>query len=386
LRRDDWLAPGLDASASVFGTLQAQRFSDRRDEAGVGFQDRDDTTVSAGGNATATYEIDARHSGAFFTELAHERFSPRNEVQPEPDGPDQERLRWTGAFQDIVQVVPELAALVPSIRYEHLEDDVTASFSPAGMPVGRKTISHDLWGGGLGLQVTPLDWMELKGNLGRYQRAPNFSELFGASVGIIGNPQLDPETVVTRDVGFALSPDNLPAWVDTARCEYSYFDNDADDLINLVFSSFAFARAQNIGAASIKGHELVVGFGLLDRVSFDLNYTQQNAKDRSNEVTYRGKQLPYRPQDELYGRVEAYDALGKLYYEYNFIGSNRLTRSGLRDKVGQRSIHTAGLALNAADWLTLRVEARNLSDSQIEDVANYPLPGRSFFGSVMAQF
>jgi len=387
LNREDFVAENLDASAALFGTYQVQRFVDKKNETGLGRQDRDDTTVNVGVNATATYAVSPAHEGALFSELSHETFSPRNEVQTRPDGPEQKRLRWTLAFQDSVTLLPDLILLVPSVRYEHLDDDVTGSFTPAGMPLGRDTVARDLWGAAIGMRVLPSSWLTLKGNIGRYQRAPSFSELFGNSAGVIGNPKLDPETALNRDIGFILQPDMLPAWVDVLL-EYAYFDNDVDDLITLVYSTFPFARAQNIGAARIRGHEVVLSSHLLDFVSFDLNYTHQDAEDRGKDALKQGKQLPFRPQDELYTRIELDHDLGEIYYEFNFIGSNSLTRAALfdRDRVGERSIHTAGVAFNATAWLTFRFEGRNLSDNHIKDVANYPLPGRSFFGSATAQF
>lgn len=387
LSREDFVTGGIDASAALFGTYQVQRFVDKRNETGLGIQDRNDSTVNVGANATATYAISASHTGALFSELAHETFSPRNEVQTRPAGPEQERLRWTLAFQDSVWLLPDFLLLLPSIRYEHLDDDVTASFTTAGMPLGRESVARDLWGAGIGMQVAPSAWLTIKGNIGRYQRAPSFSELFGNNAGVIGNPQLDPETALNRDIGFILVPDTMPSWADV-RFEYSYFNNDVDDLITLVFSNFPFARAQNVGAARIRGHEVVLNSDLFDFVSFNLNYTHQDAEDRGKNVLRNGEQLPLRPRDELYTRVDLHAPLGGVFYEFNFIGSNRLTGAGLfdRDLVDQRSIHSAGIALNATDWLTLRFVGRNLSDNQIEDVANYPLPGRSLFGSATAQF
>jgi len=387
LYRDGFLSDAIDISTTIFGTYELQRFVDKKGQLGRGSQDRDDSTVTVGSNTSATYAISPAHTATWFSELAHETFSPRNESQVRPNEPDQTRLRYAFAFQDDAWLVPDLVLVNPTIRYEHYDDNVSASFTPAGMPQGADSASHNLWSGNLGVRVAPLEWLAFKANLGRYERAPNFSELFGNGVGIVGNPTLKPETAINRDIGFALTSLELP-WSADARFEYAYFDNDIDDLITLVQVSPARARAVNIGAARIRGHEVVFNAHLLDHLSLDLNYTHMNAKDQSDEAIYKGSSLPFRPEDEIYSRVEVYGPLGKVYYEFNYIGSNRLTRRALFpwDRVGERTIHTAGIALNATDWLTLRFEGRNLSDNQIRDVANYPLPGRSFFGSATATF
>lgn len=386
LQRRQLLAGALDASATVFGIYSNEQFSDKLGRTGRGFQDRDDDTVSVGASSAFTCLATPAHTADLFSELSHEAFKPRNEVQARPGGPEQRRLRWSLAFQDQASLLGQRLLVVPSIRYERIEDDVTASFTPAGEPMGRETTTHDLWGAGLGLQVALFEGAAIKANLGRYQRAPNFSELFGNGASVRGNPALDPETAINRDIGFVLSRDGLP-WNGRGRVEYAYFHNDHNELIALVQTSPTVARAQNIGGARIRGHELVLNLDLLSRVAADLNYTHQEAEDRSSDATFRGQRLPFRPADELYWRLTLYGAPGKLYHEINFVGSNYTRRLNIdRNRVDARTIHTAGFAFDPASWLTLRFEARNLTDNVIRDVADFPLPGRSFFGSVAVRF
>ena len=51
-----------------------------------------------------------------------------------------------------------------------------------------------------------------------------------------------------------------------------------------------------------------------------------------------------------------------------------------------RSIHTLGLTVRPRVWLSLNFEARNLTDDRIRDIADFPLPGRSFSGTVHVWF
>ena len=170
---------------------------------------------------------------------------------------------------------------------------------------------------------------------------------------------------------------------DSARAEYAYFNNDVDDAIVLVESSTQVAKPFNVGAARLRGHELAITATSFSHVTTTLNYTHQDAENRSAAAggNYRGKQLPGRPVDELYTRLELFNTLGAVYYEFNYIGDNFLDQINFRH-VASRDLHSLGFAVRASALLTLRFEARNLTANQVSDVFGSPLPGRAFFGTV----
>src|SRR5207249_4535001 len=143
----------------------------------------------------------------------------------------------------------------------------------------------------------------LLANLGRWAREPDLSELFGTQGVVVGNPGLRPEIAFNRDAGFRL---RLPPAGPLAQLalEYAFFDNQVDDLIILVQKSQLKARSENVTAASVRGHEVSLGGRLFGRFALSANYTHQDARD-DGEVTFlRGKQLPGRPADEAFGRLE----------------------------------------------------------------------------------
>ena len=113
---------------------------------------------------------------------------------------------------------------------------------------------------------------------------------------------------------------------------------------------------------------------------------QQDTDNRSRVVPrYAGKQLPERPADELYTRVELFSERGRAYYEFNFVSGNFLDQINF-DLVPSRGVHTIGAAYRIVEPVTMSVEARNLTDNRISDVAGFPLPGRAFFGTVAVKF
>ncbi len=375
----------LDLSATAFGIYDRQHFQDPHGELFGVNEDSLNQTALIGGNTGGTWYLAESNAASWFAELSHEQFSPRNELTTPAALPDQNRLRLTTALQDQAGFFSERLLLVPTVRFEHIDDTVSASFTPAGLPEGGSVSrGRDLWSPSLGAQLR-LGWgLALKGNIGRFERAPNFSELFGNRGFVRGNPALVPEKGINRDVGVTGSWEGV-AGLDEVRFEYAYFDNDTDQLIVLVQTSQEFFRPLNIGAARVRGHELSLHGSWRKRVSIDANYTYQDAENRGLRPEHRGRQLPGRPRHELYVRPEIHGGWGRVYYELSVVSGNFLDLANF-DEVPSRDIHTLGFAWNATAQLTLGLEARNITDNQISDLTGFPLPGRSFFGTATVRF
>ncbi len=76
-------------------------------------------------------------------------------------------------------------------------------------------------------------------------------------------------------------------------------------------NSQSTARAENIGAASIKGYEVSwSGFGLAHLRLYG-NYTFQDAKDTSDTFS-RGNTLPGRPGHEVHQGLELFNEYGEF--------------------------------------------------------------------------
>src|SRR5262249_55817875 len=148
-----------------------------------------------------------------------------------------------------------------------------------------------------------------------------------------------------------------------------------------------FASPVNVSGARIRGHELTLQGGFARHLEVDLNYTHQDPENRSRLAGghYLGKQLPGRPADELYARLQVFNTLGKLYYEFNQVSGTFLDQVNF-EQVPSRDTHTLGAAWHAAERLTVSFEARNLTDNQITDFFGFPLPGRAYFGTVTLKF
>ena len=355
------------------------------DLGGIRQNRQDDTTLFGADTTLRSYRLPKQVLSAF-TELSHETFAGSNAAATDAprNEPDQKRFHAAAALQDEIDPFAGRLLVVPTIRYEHLRDDVKATQPDFPVNGTSGTVDHDLWSPSIGAEWRLLSPLSLKGNFGRFQRAPSFSELFGNRGTVRGNPDLRPETGLNGDIGLVASWSG-PPWLDALRLEYAYFASDVDDAIVLVQTSPTVFTPRNVGGARIRGHELVLHGTLLRHLGLDLNYTHQDAEDQSDSPLLRGKQLPGRPQNELYTRLELFGPLGRLFYEFNFVSGN-FTDAANFNEVPSRDVHTIGFTARPRDWLAVTFEARNVTDNQISDVGGFPLPGRSFFGTVKVHF
>lgn len=386
LASDGLLADAVDASATLFGIYERDGLEDKDSppELGLARQDRRDENTLVGGNLDGTYWLLAQHPIGWFAELSYEWFEGFNAAESGSlrNEPEQNRLTVSIAAQPQIELLDGRILLVPSSRYDHLLDSVSELPRTSTVPAGPRETKHlDLYNPAIGAQVVLLPQVRLRGNLGRYQRAPTFLELFGNRGIVRGNPDLDPEEAINRDVGLVVDVDRI-AWLRDVHLEYAYFNNDIDDVIVLVQVSQDAFRPRNLGKARIRGHEVTLRTTLLDHLSLSLNYTNQDPEIRSG--SQKGNQLPGRPADELYLRTELFNRLGRLFYEFNLVGGNFVGEANLH-RVPTRKIHTLGITSSTPSWLTVGFEARNVTDDQISDVLDFPLPGLSFFATVRAR-
>jgi iron complex outermembrane receptor protein len=361
----------LDLKGGAYYLFYNERFQDREGEIAFVPQETDNRIESIGGNLLFHSPVGDHQEGYLFLEFRRETFRPFDEFATPPAGPESSRHGGVVAAQEDLYFFQDRFTLSPALRYESVRDD----FEPIASGSEDFIIPY------IGAKFRLLEGLDLRGNIGRYFRAPTFIELFGNSGAILGNDELRSEEGINRDVGFRWDRPWGP-WSSFA-IEYAYFENDIENLIAFIQNSQQTLIAINIGSADIRGHELMLQ-GKLWRLGASFNYTHQDALNTSASFL-GGKYLPGRAQDELYLRVETAFRHLKPFYEFDFIGSNFLDEGNLI-LLRRRSIHNAGITFYPKKELSLTAEAKNLTDEQMEDVLGFPLPGRSYYGTAQYKF
>jgi len=379
---------GLEASSYLL--YQDQRFRDPQGEIALVPEDVEQQTTAGGLQVLFRGALGAHHIPGLFLAGSGERFAQHDRLGPPSPG-DSVRLHATLAGEDEVLLLDDRLSLVPGLRWEVFRDNFAGGAGPPATPASVQV--RDFFSPHFGMRAEPVPGLTLLANVGRYAREPNLEELFGNRGVVVGNPQLRPEVAFNRDVGFHLELPDLPHVVTRAALEYAYFDNTIDDLIVLVQNSQNIVQPQNVTQAHVTGHELVVRGRLAERLGLVANYTHERARDVGDVPFLHGKQLPGRPADEAYARLELgwsrahplpFDRAaplwpGRLFFDINIIADNFLDQANVRH-VAQRTIYGVGAEVSLPlPGVRVAVELKNAGDDRTRDVLGFPLPGRALF-------
>jgi iron complex outermembrane receptor protein len=384
--RDD-LGAGGRLHAQLFLSAQRDRFHDPDHEIGALAAETDDTTVSTGGTLTASRPLAAWLRGSAMGEARRETFQPIDHLEATPVGvPAERRVAAAGVELDLWWRRLDLD-LIPTARIEAVRDvvsgrDALFQRQRAASP----PVTHLLPILRLGLARPLTARVTLKANAGRYGRVPSFLELYGDTGPLLGNPLLRPERGWNGDLGAEVQAGG-------ARLSFhgrsTVFAARVDDLIEWVPLSYAQARVENLGRANIYGLEQDLALGLGGHVRLTGQATYLEARDASDVLYRRGKQLPLRPRYHAYLRPELRRLLDRHGVSLGAYLEGDLRAGAFSDDANltalpDRLLIGAGLTIDVSRArMRLTLSAKNLTDSRALDLPWYPLPGRSVFASLM---
>jgi len=353
--------PNLDANAQVFHRWDRSRYRDPMPTF-LAPIDSDNRNQSVGTRAGLSYAAPlgwTQHALSGGTELRYDLLDAK-------DMRDRSR-RTVGVFlQDEVRFLAGRVRVIPAVRF-----DDTEGFDGEWMPR-------------VGAIVRLLPWLEIKSNVERAYRVPNFDELYFDEGTIRGNPNLAPEDSLDYDVGFAVTWERLWFVRDT-WLEFALFRREIEDSIQFQVINNGVVAAANTGEATIEGLELSGGIGLFDWLRFSGNWTLLDAEEDAT-----GAPLPGRADSEYLLRLEVGpgDRSVRIVVERSHTSAIPVTTSGRTRLVDRRTLYNATFAVDVAqlpwfdEWipgrmLLVSVTGRNLTDASVRDALFYPQPGRT---------
>ena len=392
LVRPEMEVPGLAggrllARVAADYTRYREEFDDPRGLISLSGRNVDDValTGSLGAEAGLVLAASSRQAISFLASRRAETADLEDLTQSGPNGRGTASRRTTTVtLEDQISFGSDRFLINPSLRHERY--DSTFRTGPAGGVVldlpddGRTT-------GKVGFRLKAGGALSVKGNVGRFLRLPDLTELFGNRGSVLGNPALRPESGRSMDLGLAIDvrrPDG--ALLRQAHLEATLFETIADDLIQFISNSQGTVKALNLNRARIRGLELSMALALGPRFTGSLNATHQEPIDTSGRYT-DGKVLPGRPQDEVGASAALEVGPGRLMYEFTYVGRNFTDPTNTPGAaLPARFLHDLGYRVRLRRGLQGTIEIKNVADEPTRDVARFPLPGRSIHGRLSWEF
>ncbi len=378
------------AEAALFGPLGRGRagyrikahlsrvkdeYRDRSGEVGLGRQHDRNITQGSGLRGEVNALLSGQSLFSAFVTARRESFAPDDLLRPSSRLLRSRRLALAAGTEAEVPLGQQIT-FNAGIQAEGLDDRFfnRKDFAPSAVLPSRNN-GEILWGYRLGATLDLGMGFALKAHTGRYQRAPNFFELFGDRGAVIGNTDLVSEQGHNRDLGLVFRHSADGAGLVSA--EAVYYRNRVKDLIRFIHNSQRVSRPHNLGRALLHGVETRMAVRLLPTLALRGNYAYQRAENHTPFSFERGNDLPNAPRHRLNARLSHHQGRAELYGEISRESRHFLDRANLRS-VSVRALYNLGGNVSLTNGISLSLELRNLTDNQVADLWGYPLPGRSY--------
>lgn len=221
-------------------------------------------------------------------------------------------------------------------------------------------------------------------------RVPTFNDMYYQRM---GNTSLDPEKA--HEYNFGITWNGAPfAFTDfiliTADCYY----NKVDDKI-VAFPSTYVWKMVNYGKVDILGTDvsLQAKFVLINNIKMTLSgsYTYQHATDQTNpDAKNYGDQIPYTPRHSGSASLMFETPWVDLGYSAVFVGDRYFQKQNIPENLikgyQEHSLSASHTFSIKNVKLRLQAEVINLMDEQYDVIKYYPMPGRSWRGTVRIDF
>ncbi len=233
--------------------------------------------------------------------------------------------------------------------------------------------------------------LSLKANIGTGYHEPAMGWLYAPSFPgspFLFNPDLKPEKSLSWDVGPVLEFENFGMGA-------SYYVIQYDDLIKMEFPDTGGFTYVNINKAHAAGVEAFTWISPVDSVKISLNYAVNRLRYGSGE--FESKTIRLKPDEVFTVRADylpvIYSRPANVFVAYQF-REGVYTDEANSEKTGNRNILDAGVSMEVSKNATVAFKASNLLDDtsvEFNDRSQwgtywYPVPGRTYRGSVQLSF
>jgi len=220
--------------------------------------------------------------------------------------------------------------------------------------------------GRLAFAWRPAEDTVIRGAAATGYRPPSIGELFDDFGTFVGNPDLDPETSRTLELGI----DRV--FANGAEASATVFETRIDDLVSFVFGSPS--TLENIpGESRIRGVEVSGRFPVTERIATYGAATFLDAEDAT------GTALPRVPRRDVVVGLEA-DVTDRLS------GDVSLRIVGGVPDLENYEVLNAGLSYEVTETVEAFVRGRNLTNEQYQTAPGYGTADRSVFAGLRARF
>jgi len=372
----------INTSSNLNYTNKIEEYDDSHGHVGLGKQLTRYYTTSTGAGIFIEW-LTQTNSLTLMADARKEIYNPDDKLK-DSNPNDSSRVTYTTGLQDSLYLLQSKLIITPALRYSYIKDELESGTSIWGINLEKRSREKTYTSPQIGIKYTPLTWLAFKSNLASYVREPSFFELFGDRGFFVGNMDLKAEQGVNFDVGAEINLQSTPDWLNRFSMHGAFFKSEVENMITRVYDARGIGKADNISKARIQGIEGGIQVELFDFLNMIANATWQKTENINEIKAFDGKELPGRYKKSYLARLEALYKGAKFYTEYNIQKGMYYDTANLLEAEDKYEINAGVSCLYKSFLISFGV--KNIKDEHYEDFNGYPMPGRSYFGSVKFEF
>lgn len=359
--------------------LNIKLFASRKDEifddtlAQVGFFNQHTESVSDKVGTQIFSEINQQQmQWKFLTSIKRETYSI-NSAQALSDSGENTRNHLEVSAENISYFNQRHFILNFVLRYQLIDDEIASTSDAFGVTASATDNRFEFLNPQIGAKYRVNRSTYATANIGVYNRAPTFFELFGGEGLLLGNTDLKQETSLNTDVGVTYTWFEPNTWFHDTEVYAGLFYNKIEDLIIRIYNGQGLGVPRNISDAIIQGFESTVKITPAIRHSINANVSLIDSVNETDISSFNGKILPGYYQ-QSFGLRYVY-----ILNQWSYSAEADLKRNMFYDRSNLLEGDDVNL-INASirrAFQNSSVELRinNITDENIEYFHNRPTPG-----------
>ena len=202
------------------------------------------------------------------------------------------RQRFEGSAESVSYLDDQRLIFNLVLRYQYLLDDVARSTDEFGNVTAGFEKTYRFVNPQLGVKYRFSKHTFLTANVGQYNRAPSFLELFGGNGLLLGNADLEQEQSINTDLGYTYTWFKPYSWLHDAEIYGGVFYNQVSDLIVRIYNGQGIGVPRNISDAVVQGVEATFKLVPSKQHTITANLSLIDSVNNSQVVAFQNKKLP----------------------------------------------------------------------------------------------
>jgi len=280
----------LNFNVKIFARQKDEIYDDSLAQAGF-FNQRTESVTKKLGTQLYAEVIKPQQHWKLLSGISRETYDTQSSIAVVQSDTNT-RQRFEGSAESVSYLDDQRLIFNLVLRYQYLLDDVARTTDEFGNVTPGFEKIYKFVNPQMGVKYRFSKHTFLAANVGQYNRAPSFLELFGGGGLFLGNADLKQEQSINTDLGYTYTWFKPYNWLHDAEIYGGVFYNQVNDLIVRIYNGQGIGVPLNISDAVVQGIEATFKLVPNKQHAITANFSQIDSVNNSEVIAFQNKKLP----------------------------------------------------------------------------------------------